>query len=220
MSRLAPRDHWPAWKWTKRALCGLVVAVQGVALLSSDPAEQLPYFPIEVSRTAATTAINRWLFPAGVLSLVPVAHWADGATIEQFRRFGGAWLGLLTVAWFDDCRHPLLHAVGVAAMALGLVYARNYARRFSWWNAPRHNKHLLQAGALYAWRVLLKVITVAALELSAGSAWWSPLAIGRRAHEIMQGVAPVLYPRATLNVFRLCGVLQWLVFVLLGNMLP
>lgn len=217
MSRIAKSDEWLAWTWTRTAMCGLVLALQSVALWSGE----LPYFPIEVSRTAATTAFNRWLFPFGVLWLVPVACVVDGATLVQLRRIAPAWLGLLLLAWFDDSHHLLLHMAGVALMLLGVVYARNYdfvwgVRRFSLWYLPVHNKYIIRGVALYAFRVLLKVVTVALLE----SEGWSPFAIGWRANEIMQGTSAALYPRVTLNVFRLCGVLQWAVFVLLSNVLP
>jgi hypothetical protein len=207
-------DPNPVWKWTKRAMCGLVVALQSVALWSGE----VPYFPIEVSRTAATTLLNRWLFPAGVLALVPVACLADGATTAQLRRFAPAWLGLLTLAWFDDSQYLLLHMAGVAAMLTGIVYARDHdyihgLARFSVWSLPVRNAAILRGAALYGARVALKVITVAALE---SSSWW-PTAIGWRANEIMQGTAEAHYPLVTLNVFRLCGVLQWVVFLLLSS---
>ena len=198
-------------------MCGLVLSLQSVALLSGE----VPYFPIEVSRTAATTPLNRWLFPLGVLSLVPVACLADGATHTQLARIAPSWLGLALLAWFDDSSHLFLHMLGVALMLLGVVYARNYdyvwgVKRFSLWQLPRHNTFLIRGVALYAFRVLLKVVAVALLESDS----WSPVAIGWRANEIMQGTSDALHPRITLNVFRLCGVLQWAVFVLLSSVLP
>lgn len=217
MTHLAERDEWPAWTHTRRAMFAIVLSLQSVALVSGE----LPYFPIEVSRTAATTLFNRWLFPLGVLALVPVACLDDGATRAQLVRIAPAWSGLLLLAWFDDTHHLFLHMVGVALMLAGVVYARNYEllhglRRFSLWQLPRHNAMLLRGVALYAWRILIKVVVVGLLESDS----WSPFAIGWRANALMQGTSEALYPHVTLNVFRLCGVLQWGVFVLLSSVLP
>lgn len=214
-------DKWPAWHWTKRALGALVLTVQGIALYSGE----LPYFPIEVSRTAATTTLNRWLFPLGAAALVPVACLCDGATPKQLERYVPAWLGLVSLAWFDDCNHLVGHIVAVGLMACGLLWAHN--RDFvqkSQTTEPllqqirRHNKFSEYFGALYAFHGLMK--TVAVVFLESPSCWWSPWEIAQRAHSIGQGTYDAVPHPWTLTLFRLSGAVQWIALGSLSFLLP
>lgn len=217
--------HWPAWTWTKRALLGLIVTIQGIALYSSE----LPYFPIEVSRTAATTTLNRYLFPSGVVALPAVARFVDGAPWAQLQHYVLAWAGLVCVAWYDDVQYPVAHVISVLVMVMGLVRARhqNTTHRLMRGGGSRtsssskitnliesDDKLFVHAVALYCWRGVMKTLAVTQLE---GVAWW-PIDIVKYCVAIGQGV---LRPSSvTLNVFRLCGALQWGVFYMLSSVLP
>jgi hypothetical protein len=216
--------QWPSWHWTKRALGCLVLTVQGVALYSGE----LPYFPIEVSRTAATTTLNRWLFPAGAVALVPVACLCDGATPRQLERYLPAWLGLVSLAWLDDTTYPVGHIVAVALMACGLLWAHNHNLAQKLAQKPlqqllqqirQHNKLAAYFGVLYAFHGLLKLAAVVFLEPP--SCWWSPWEIAQRAHSIGQGTCDsVLLHPWTLGLFRLSGVVQWVALGALSFLLP
>lgn len=74
----------------------LVILIQTIALLNTTSA--LPYFPIEVSRTAECGELNQWIFPLGVLSLGLTMY----LTNYLKAKYSIAWFGLLLLAWFDD----------------------------------------------------------------------------------------------------------------------
>jgi len=187
-----------------------------------------------VSRTAATTTLNRYLFPAGVLALPAVARLADGAPWSQLQRYVLTWLGLVCVAWYDDVQYPVGHAISVIIMLLGLVAARHHntthrirllvqLRDKTATTIPdlikADNRLFVHAAALYCWRGVMKTLAVTQLE---GVAWW-PFDIVQRCMVIGQGITTnqsLIPSPLTLNVFRLCGALQWGVFYILSSVLP
>ena len=202
-------------QWSKRYLLALILVVQSIALLSTDPNEQIPYFPIEISRTAATTALNRWVFPLGVLLLVPVVLRIDGPRTRSPMRFTVAWSGLFMLAWFDDKHHWLLHTIGVAVMVVGLLVACGK------WNGVSpgmellwQNERLIAGLVLYAVRVVLKVTVMVLFEAQSLIAPSLLLAKGQAI--ALHGASATQGP-FTLSVFRLCGALQWSAFWLLAS---
>lgn len=202
-------------RWSKRYLLVLILVVQSIALLSTDPHEQIPYFPIEISRTAATTALNRWVFPLGVLLLVPVALRVDGPRTRSPMRFTVAWLGLFMLAWFDDKHYWLLHMIGVGLMILSLLSACGK------WNGGSlgmellwQNERLIGGLVLYAVRVVLKVAVVVLFEAQSLTA---PALLLAKVQAIALHGASATQGPFTLSVFRLCGVVQWLAFWLFAS---
>ncbi len=183
--------------WVRVHLVLLAALLLGLAW----HARALPYFPIEVSRAASATALNRRLFPAGVLLLAGTLLLL-GAPVagRKPRHYGLAWVGLLASAWFDDRQHVVLHFVAVALMTLGLWHALG-----PWQVGAR--RRFVAALALYGARVALKLLAVGLWETHS----WNPILAAARTLQIMDHGAVACNEPATLLVFRLCGALQWLV---------
>lgn len=192
-------------KWVKLHLLLIVLTVQLVALWQQE--EPVPYFPIEISRTAASGSVNRWLFPLGIVSL--------GVTLRSrglLRRYRLVWVALLCIACFDDKYHPVLNQVGVALLFVTLMRSLLLAlpddeeERLK--RVRQHVLVIAAAGSIYLTRFVLKLAIVYLLELQPGDT------VYERVMEIMHHSEAVW---ATLAIFRLCGVMQWLAFGLLAR---
>lgn len=201
-------------KWVKLHLLVIVLMVQATALFWERD-EPLPYFPIEISRTAATGVLNRWLFLLAILSLGVTLHLRR--LLERYRL---VWIALLFLAWFDDKHHPLSHQISVGLLFLGLIHALSQDllpgdEKSRLRHAEKYAPVIFGAAAIYVARVVMKVLVVLLFELET---YGGPLVILERVMTIMHhGSAVCLTPWVTINVFRLCGVMQWLVFGLLAR---
>lgn len=124
-----------------QTLC-VVLLTWGVALFEGN----LPYFPIEISRTAASGPLAHGVFVWGIISILPTllfetffvretvvvifvgtAFENASSNVQQSMAlvFGSPlllWPIVLAVAWFDDTKHFWAHMTGVA-MVIGLVCA-------------------------------------------------------------------------------------------------
>ena len=193
--------------WIKAHLFILVISIQLIALLTENT---LPYFPIEISRTAETGELNRILFPIGALTL--------GITlclINQFKlKYFVSWLGLVVLSYFDDKRYHLLHMLGVLIMFIGFALIGM--------NSRTKNADLvviLCAVLIYLIRILIRVIVVALLEVETHQ-MFNIYVIGMKILEISYtGTVACRNPVHTLTIFRISGVLQWLTFVMIASIL-
>jgi hypothetical protein len=195
-------------------LCVTVVITQLAALLQSP---SVPYFPIEISRTAAANPISYRAFVIGCVSLgVPLLVSKDYAT-----RYLLVWFSLLIIAGFDDQDYWLTHMIGVTFLFI-TVAARLYVQ--GW-----RSQVLFVCGVfVYLMRIVLKFIVVLGLEYdnprlelftpsnlrsTIGSLTTIGLDIAYR------GASACKHPQYVLPVFRACGVLQWVSFYLLAKCL-
>jgi hypothetical protein len=194
-----------------------VVATQLTALFVD---RAVPYFPIEVSRTAAAGPWSQRVFTAGVLSLggtlLVTGGGANASTLA-------IWLSLVVIALFDDVYHWTLHMLGVAG--LGATVATLLVGSRHW----QHDTCVLGlAAVLYLARLAMKALAVWHFEPH--DPRWSPDASPdallyplqhcfRLSQDIMYHGGGGGHAEATLLVFRLCGVLQWVVFWLFSELL-
>ena len=183
-------------------LFATVVCVQVAALLVD---RRVPYWPIEVSRTAASGPAAFTVFVVGAATL--------GVTLYQTATLcattAALWLALLVIALFDDVSFFEAHMGGVAALAAVAVAAAVQAGRGA--VVP------LGAGAaLYLFRVVIKVAAVLAYERLPTLDWRRPASlalVARHAQLIMlHGARVCRSPAETMPAFYLGGVLQWVVF--------
>jgi hypothetical protein len=185
--------------YTKLTILCIVTTLQTVALRWGS----VPYFPIEISRTAQASIINQWVFPIAsvLLPLVMVQ------TNEWDNKYIPSLFGLILLAYFDDKTHLVMHQIGVVIMvfcALNvIIYAPDYWNRFMLF---------LCALALLLTRIVLKVFIVSTVELGS----YSPQAIMMKSIQIMyDGAYACQYPQYTIPIFQLGGLLQWVTFYLI-----
>ena len=195
--------------YTKLCLLAVILATWAAAFRD----RSLPYFPIEISRTA-TGSLSRWVFRLGVLAGSAVMH-AEADSFDVYI----TWAGLLLLAWFDDLRHFELHMAGVAVMTLGVGIR---AVLFS--DTANTVPLFVCAAVIYALRVVIKVATVLVLELKKPLDSSTMVELLFNAHDcrtkcidhakriMYYGESSADAPETTRFIFSICGVLQWLVF--------
>lgn len=171
----------------------------------------VPYFPIEISRTAASCAMTKSIFLLTAVTL--------GGTLLQLRAFDndldmfGMWVGLFIVAMYPDDESWGAHMFGLAVLVFGFV-----VKAYKCQNRRHALKIVVSALALYLLRIVLKVAVV----------WWycAPTGVMDIAH-VSLGImfkgasaclatenAPLLIP-----VFQMGGLMQFVVFYLLSMVL-
>lgn len=201
--------------WLKWHLACVVASVFDAALRVD---RAVPYFPIEISRMAASGPAALWRFRWGV-TLLPLT-----ALATDFVPDGGemahallvvAWCGLVAVVWFDDKHHWSEHMTGLYMM-LAALFALGYKTLgYDAW--PR-------LALVVATSLLAKALKVASIVLyeSAGNyaEFFVPnfaSAMHARAQRIMLGEE---VPKHTLtrHAFRAGGVLQWAGFCVLASL--
>lgn len=183
----------------------LVVIIQSIALIKETT---LPYFPIEISRTAATGELNKTLFPLGILSL-GVTFWMTGEFKLQYIL---SWIGLIILSYFDDKNYFLLHMFGVFIMIVGVILIGLYSK-------TRYADLIIVLCAImiYAVRVVMKLLVVIILEVNSND-MFNFIKIKQVIEQIMfEGICR--YPVHTLIVFRICGLLQWILFAMLVSII-
>lgn len=206
-----------------------IVATQIAALLNANfditlpkyiqlwPAKEyhkLPYYPTEVSRMAASGALPHLIFTTGLIGLVGTLV-LNNALNQQT---GLLWLSLVVIAVFDTVAYPVIHLAGVGGLMTVAVYC-----------TYRKGRHavmpLLAALLIYGFRILLKTSVVFFYEMDLSTINAHTL-IERKFYIILFekimnvmhfGVAGCkLAPERVIPIFKLCGVLQWVVFYALS----
>lgn len=104
----------------KQHLLVTVLLTQATSLLFGD---RLPYFPIEISRTAASHPTSYYVLVFGTLTCFGyISKYVDRPEMIL------SWLGMCVLAIFDDVNHWSAHMFGVLVMMLGVstnIYLRS-----------------------------------------------------------------------------------------------
>jgi hypothetical protein len=193
-------SHTTAMDVIKAHVFVTVVLTQLTALYADD---HIPYFPIEVSRTAAGPYASM-VFRAGILSCVLVMFFFKALRLDTF----ALWVSLCIIALFDDVHFWLEHMLGVVLMMLVAAFA-------AYKSGTNALAPLLAAMCVYAGRIVLKVLVILLFEkLPTWSNWVDfPGIILARHQDIMyRGARACTNPDAVMPVVKFCGVLQWAVF--------
>lgn len=185
-----------------------VLATQAAALLVDC---RVPYFPIEISRTAASGPVALFLFRAGVLTLPLTALYAGCARLQ----FWALWVSLLVIALYDDLRWHGMHMFGVTLLAVVFaVLARD---------AGPQGIHIFTiAGYLYAARLVLRFGVVLFFETPDNATVSLTTLVQAGFHTLtvlLVGAPACKAPAITIAAFRLSGILQWLSFAVLSELL-
>lgn len=168
----------------KGVLLASVLLTAGSALVDGS----LPYFPIEVSRLAASSMRSAWIFRIGSILSSLVLFYEKGLWEHLVACFG-----FVLLAWFDDTHHYVMHVVGVVVMLLGAIPL------VSW-------RVQLCAMILFVARILMKCVMV----ISKESLFQPRLVFDQLRSIMLFGTSS----EDTLMVFRVTGALQWVVFYL------
>ena len=163
----------------------------------------MPYFPIEISRAAADGGVQaafifKLCFFVGP-PILSILHMAPGASLYTF----AAYVGLQFITFFDDVLHWRMHMFGVLLMGLGaaahivFTFENNFQVIL-----------LVTASLIWLLRLCLKFLVLVFVERE------SSTNAAEKGMYIMH-TGRCKEPHITLNVFRACGVLQWLVFGLI-----
>jgi hypothetical protein len=177
----------------------VIISVVTTALTALFVDKSVPYYPIEISRTA-TGPTSRWVFSLG-LTLSVLTLVLEHPTPKKYTL---AIIGVLLLAWVDDEVSRFWHMVGVGLLFVGSVVAiSNW--KVAW--VP-----LLCGAGIYAARLIIKGLAVIFLEKTTnGLLDWRGVAT--ESIRIMY-TGQVKEPM-TLRLFEITGVMQWILLWLL-----
>lgn len=160
--------------------------------------KSVPYFPIEISRTA-TGPVSRWVFSIGLTCSV-ITLLLESATPK---RYALAVAGILLLAWVDDVVSRFWHMVGVVLLFIGSVTIVNW--NVAW--VP-----LLCGAGIYTARLIMKGMAVVFLEKTThGILDWR----GAANESIRIMYTGQVKESLTLRLFEATGVMQWILLWLL-----
>jgi hypothetical protein len=194
--------------YLKLHLLATVILTQSASVWSGD----VPYFPIEISRTASSSALPLLVFRTGV-AIVPVTLWFT-RTISSVRLpIVLAWIGLAMIAGFDDVKWMKMHVAGIVVLILASVFAMLDKKGDG-------ALFILTALLIYAIRIPLKIGAVAWYEfdqLPMGNIWaLVKLLVGRHMEIMFKGPGACRDPIHVMPIFKICAVLQWVAFYALS----
>ncbi len=166
----------------------------------------LPYFPIEISRVAASSKRTLNLFRMLALTVGPVM-----LLLGEMKDMASCvvWLGLITLAWFDDVNHLLLHMLGVGILVIGSMLSHKF-------NAGT----ILSALLIYGIRLVIKATVL----VTSGAVPITPrivLDLTSKAFDAMFNGSANFTNEQWIEikpVYMTSGILQWVVFFLLSFM--
>jgi len=192
----------------KLQLLTTVILTQAVSLYSGN----VPYFPIEISRTAASSKWALFVFRVGMCSSIVLVHHA--LNYNQIL----AWFSLVVIAIFDDVAWPGMHIVGLWMLGLSGVIAAYYSEQ---------GLTLISiAGYVTLVRLMMRGLAILALEgLEEKEVSFNPsldrtivvkcIRLFERSSYIMKTGDADEY---VLWFFRMSGVLQWVTFLVLSKL--
>lgn len=181
--------------------------------LSSILYNEIPYFPIEISRTAADGGvITKYIFNIGLISLIITLLFTNNINKETFV----LWFGLSMIAYFDDKQHWVLHNIGVLILFLVAMF-----------NAYKIGGEsvllVLLALSINTLRIGFRFLVVMYFEMNIGISylWNHPQStiteIFNLSKNIMyKGHLACNNPSVTIPFFKVSGVLQWVSFYVLS----
>jgi hypothetical protein len=187
----------------------------------------VPYFPIELSRTACGPQ-SRFVFKWGAASVLPTLCWSvfqqhhkrDDSSLFAWLLLHSPlpiWVCFMVVAVYEDENHLFIHngaVLGILCVVAGHSLLGGDAQR-RW---PVMFCGLLLLGVSVAMKAIVIVYTEHEVALSDWWVWWRVLlnAEGFRTRvvdhtmDVMFREEVARVPHLSLPIFRVTGVLQWL----------
>jgi hypothetical protein len=174
-----------------------------------------PYFPIEVSRSAASGYYSMLVFNLGIQSLIITMFISEILCWDYF------WLyvSLSLIAYYDDVTSWHLHMIGVMLLFITSINLLRHTKTF--------RKDVFYIGLAvftYALRIVLKVCVIYNFEVNESFAIYPFLdviqAIKDKGIFIMyHGSSVCFQPFITITIFKFCAVGQWIAFWLLSQII-
>ncbi len=175
----------------------VIVATGAASLLYGN----VPYFPIEISRLAASGRIASHIFKFG-LAIIPALYVLFPISSDDPVMLF-AFLSLQLVTFWNDVDHWFIHMLGVGGICISVT-----VHVLLTWTRVKVFI-LIVAAVIWTVRLILKALMVVLYEKPEKYTLYS---VGMTAGSIMYtGKCNNPY---SLHVFRVCGVLQWVVFAL------
>ncbi len=184
-------------------LFGIILTIVSAHL---DSKSKLPYFPIEISRVAASSTKTLNLFRTTAVLVGPVmllfGELEDTASLV-------VWAGLVLLAWFDDASHIVLHMCGVAILGVGSLMSDKL-----------NISTVAAAVIIYGARLVIK----AGVLIGTGVV---PINRGLVVNLTSKGLDIMFNGQTNLTnkqwvlialMYKTAGVMQWIVFVLLSTL--
>ena len=185
-----------------------ILATQVSALLMTYVKQTtLPYFPIEISRTAASCSMSKTILQIGFLTC------ALSYALMEKKKYqldvGLILLGMVVLSLFDDVQYFRLHMTGVFLLFVGVTC--NVCQKQGSWML------LLYAIFIYGLRIAMKGLVIAIYEQPDASSFIHYIqATGHTHMQIMyEGAKVCKHPEITIPVFQIGGVMQWVCFLAL-----
>lgn len=173
---------------------------------------EIPYFPIEISRTAADGgAITKYIFNIGLTSIIITLIMTNNINKETVL----LWIGLSIIALFDDKQHWIMHNIGV--LILFIVAILNAYRV-----GGKAVLLVLMAIAINVIRIGFRILAVLYFELNLTiidlikkpTMIYDIFTLSKTI--MYKGYHICLTPSITIPVFKISGVLQWVSFYTLS----
>jgi hypothetical protein len=162
-----------------------------------------PYFPIEISRCAASNPMAHRMFSLGMLILIPV-YLLTANTQKDYASMIPIINALSLIGTFNDVDHYEIHMLGVVLLVT-FVWLKLY-------NEKRSPTISAIGFAFYCVRFAIKLHALWFLENAASESY---AMIVQRNFDIMFGHVWPRHPR-TLVAFQFAGLFQW---IFLGTLL-
>lgn len=160
----------------------------------------IPYFPIEISRSAASPYANI-VFKIGVLSLFPTLVY------EKMYHLIGVWIGVLIAAFFDDVNYWTLHTFGVAMIFFSPIPFLNLSHV-----TFRERLLMLMVGfVIFVVKISFKFLAIWIIELN------GELNVTKIFYTGLQVMYNGSKNPGVVVIFQMTGVLQWLSFYIVSK---
>jgi hypothetical protein len=182
-----------------------VLATVALTFAAALYAGRVPYFPIEISRTIATDPTAGFVFRSGIASVLGTMWFTNVLTKQTF----ALWVSLMVIAFFDDNKYWWTHMLGVAMLMIVSTYRVKE-------KGEEALVILTASFALFVFRILMKIVVVMMWELPHlhNESRFIDSVIGA-----YDGVMTATHRSAkSLLMFKLGGVLQWVVFWLVSDL--
>jgi len=201
----------------KLHLLATIVITQAIAVNKG----AVPYFPIEISRTAASYEVAGATFTAGILTLTVTLVWTAPTNCVTF----GLWLGLVIVALVPDTVSVWLHMAGVAIVFMTTIlhiYLRSATETWQGLAIP-----IAWAIGIFALRIIVRslVLFVFARQFYRFKTYADVLEFCLTVSRNLMFYGRNTFPEGVLGdeawaaikpTMQICGVLQWVAFYALS----
>lgn len=208
----------------KNHLLITAILTQLSALFYNGSNNNLPYFPIEISRTASSNTYSWCILIIGSISSIWHIVYDDVLTYHMKIGLGIAWAGLCGLALFDDLSYLRAHMYSSYIMIIGGLYTIYVSPGTS---IKVKVIFIACALLLFISRLVIKTIVIMGIEMEQNlfsiHPWWALATDSGFRNSIKSNIVNIMFngeiacrhAQYTLTLFKATGVMQWLFFYVL-----